>query len=440
VILFWLPVLVPWAGAALLAATRRRPPVLAGPAVTAASLVAALALGVAGEGERPDVLRLALLLCGAVFTFLLALADAATRSSTAPENDGGGRFRAAGLPALQGAQALALLAADPAVAWAGLAFGAGAGTALVAISERRQRAFAAAWRMLLLCGAGLALALLGVAMMRMRGTAGGVPPAGLSGVGFVLVLLGYGALAGLAPLNAWLPRAVAVAAPPVAAALAGLLPPAALHVLFRAGAEAALAEPASGGLPAAGLLAAVGLATTLLAAVAAWRRAGPAEGELPGWSALGLAGLAALGAGLGGAAGDGAAALLLLALPFCVGAAVLGAASGVPVAVLGRVSLAGMPPFAPFAAVVLLFSAVAALPAGLALPLGAALLATTATQLGAAAWKARGRGALPHAAAGRGRLLVSAPAWLLLGLALALGAALPEGVAAALAEAASLAR
>ncbi len=433
----WLPVAVPWAGAALLAALPRRP-VLAGAAVSAASLAAALALVFAGGAARPDALASALLLAGAVSALLAALGEAGT---LAPGR-GEGRFSAAGLPLLQGAQALALLAADSAaVAWIGLAVGAGAGVALVALSGGR-RAFAAAWRMLLLCGAGLALALLGVALLGARGAA--APSSGLPGLGFVLLLLGYGALAGLAPMHGWLPRAVAVSPPPVAAALAGLLVPAALHALLRA--AVAVGPAASGVLPPAALMAAVGLGTALVAALAAWRRPGGVvlARELPGWSAAGLAGLAAVGFGLGGAAGTLAGVLLLLGLPFCVGAAVLGAAAGGPVvAALGRVSLAGMPPFAPFVALASLFSAVAALPAGLALPLGAAVLAAAAAQLGAVGRSLGGAHppAPRTAAADRGGgPLVAGPAWLLLGFALALGAALLEPVAAALAEAARLNR
>ncbi len=80
----------------------------------------------------------------------------------------------------------------------------------------------------------------------------------------------------------------------------------------------------------------------------------------------------------------------------------------------------------------------AALPAGLALPLGAAVLAAAAAQLGAVGRRS-GNGALSAPRVGsdsRGDLLMAVPAWLLLGLALALGAALPEPVASALAEAA----
>jgi hydrogenase-4 component F len=426
----WLPILVPWAGAALLAALPRRPLAL-GPVVGAASLAAAAALVFGGDaGRGPDALAAALLLAGAVASLLAALADAgAGRGASAEE----GRFVAAGFPLLQGAQALALIAGDSAVAWIGLAVGAAAGAALVALTGGR-RGVAAAWSMLLLCGAGLALALVGVVLLRVRGVAG-MPPPGLSGLGFVLLLVGYGALAGLAPLNAWLPRAIAVSQPPVAMMVAGLLLPTALHALFR--------FAASAGVPATGLLAAVGLATALLAASAAWRRPFLAR-AFPGWGAAGLAGLAALGFGLGGAAGDLAGVLLLLALPFSVGAAVLGSEAGGPVAGLGRLSLAGMPPFAPFVALLLLFSTVAALPAGLALPLGVALLLAAAAQLGAAARAARGGGgALPASGApraGRGGLLVVGPPWLLLFFVLVLGAMLPERVAAALAEAARLVR
>jgi hydrogenase-4 component F len=425
----WLPIVVPWTGAALLAALPRRP-LAVGPVVAAASLAAAAALVFGGDAGRLDALAAALLLAGAVSSLLAVVAAVGGgRRGAAAEQ---GRLVAAGFPLLQGAQALALVAADAAVAWIGLAVGVGAGAALVSLTGGR-RGVAAGSRMLLLCGAGLALALLGIVLLRVRGLAG-LPPPGLEGLGFVLLLVGYGALAGLAPLHAWLPRAMAVSPAPVAVMLAGLLLPAALHALFR--------FAASADAPAIGLLAAVGMATALLAAAAAWRRAFPAR-ALPGWGAAGLAGLAALGFGLGGGAGDLAGVLLLLALPFAVGAAVLGAEVGGPVGGLGRLALAGMPPFAPFMALLLLFSTVAALPAGLALPLGLALLLAAAAQLGAAAGaRGGGGGSAASGASGarRGGLLVAGPAWLLLASALALGALLPERVAAALAEAARLVR
>ncbi len=435
----WVPVVAPWAGAALLAALPRRP-VLARSAVAVASLLAALALVLWGGAGRPDAFGSALLLAGAVSALLAALADAGGETLRgAPNRDD--RVHAAGFPLLQGAQALALLAGDDAaVGWVGLAVGVGAGVALVARSGggNGRRAFAVAWRMLLLCGAGLALALLGVVLSAQGGRAPGAS-SGLSALGFALLLVGYGALAGLAPMHAWVPRAVAVSPPPVAAVVAGLLPPAALHALVRAAAAASAGAAPSGGLPRpAAFLAAVGLATTLVAAFAAWR--GRRTGAAVGWGVVGLLGLAAVGFGLGGAAGSLAGVLLLLGLPFCVGAAVLGAAAGGPVAALGRVSLAGMPPFAPFVGLVLLFSAVAALPAAVALPLGSAVLLAAAAQLGTAAGPGRGGASAGRRAGSSGGPLVSVPPWVLLGLALALGAALPEPVAAVLAEAARLAR
>lgn len=420
----WLPVAVPWAGAALLAALPRRPAFL-GPAVALASFAAAVALALGGgEGRSPEALGVALMLAGAAAALLVAVWNA----GTAPEGEG--RFAAAGFPLLQGAQALALLAGDAVVAWIGLAIGIGAGVSLVAVAGggRPRRAFAAAWRMLLACGAGLSLALLGVALLH----GGATPPSTLANLGFVLVLVGHGALAGLAPLGAWLPRAAAVAAPPVVALVAGLLPPAALHAILRAMEKAG---PASGVLPASALLLAVGLATAGLAAAAAWRLpARAAARSAPGRGAAALAGLAAVGFGLGGAAGVSAGILLMLGLPFCVGAAALGGAAGGPVlAALGRLSLAGMPPFVPFVALLTLFSAVAALPAGAALPLGAALLAAGAAQL-AAVGRHGGGG---DAARGEGGALLAGPVWAFLGLAIALGAALPEALATALAGAAA---
>lgn len=420
----WLAVVVPWAGAALLAALPRWPAPL-GPAVAAASLAVAVAtIGWGGDAARSDALGAALLVAGAATALLAATASAAE----SPDRGEADRFSAACLPLLQGAQALALLAVQPVVIWIGLAVATGAGAAMTALGGGR-RGFAAAWRMLRLCGAGLAMALLGAALLGVRGAGGS---AGLPLLGFVLLLLGYGALAGLAPMHAWLPRTVAVAPPAVAAALAGLLPPAALFALLRA---AAVVGPGAEPLPPAALLVAAGSATALLAALSVWRRPGGALAkEAPGWGVVGSAGLAAVGFGLAGAAGNLAGALLLLGLPFCVGAAVFGAAAGASTAaaaVLGRVSLAALPPFAPFAGLASLFSAVAALPAHFALPLGAALLLAVAGQL-------RALSAFPATAeAGRGGLLAAGPAWVSVGLALALGAALPGPVAAVLAEAAA---
>uniref|UniRef100_UPI0031CF2E7D hypothetical protein n=1 Tax=Craurococcus roseus TaxID=77585 RepID=UPI0031CF2E7D len=296
----WLPVAVPWAGAALLAALRPRRPAFVGPAVAFASFAAAVALAARNGAERPtaDALGVALLLAGAAAALLVAVWNAGAAPADAP--GGENRFVAAGFPLLQGAQALALLADDAAVAWIGLAVATGSGVAMVALAggAGRRRAFVAAWRMLLSCGAGLSLALLGVALLH-RGVA--AAPSGLENLGFVLVLAGHGAVAGLAPLHAWLPRAAAVAAPPVVALVAGLLPPAALHAVLRA-AEAA--GPTSGALPASALLVAVGLATAGLAAVSAWRLPFRAAARgLPGRGAAGLVGLAAVGFGLGGAGG-----------------------------------------------------------------------------------------------------------------------------------------
>lgn len=424
----WLPVVVPWAGAALLAALPRRP-VLAGPAVALASLVAAVAVAAWGGTARPGALGAALLLAGATAALLFVVWDAAAEAFETP-NRRDARLAAAGFPLLQGAQAMALLAGDAGAACLGLAVGAGAGVAMVALPGER-RAFAAAWRMLLLCGAGSALALLGVVVL--RGVAAEGPP-GLANLGFVLLLLGFGAFAGLAPLGGWLPRVAAVAPPPVVALVAGLLPPAALHALLRA-AEAV--GPGAGALPPGALLVSVGLATAGLAAVGAWRSSSrPAVKGLPGRGGAGLVGLAAVGFGIGGAAGALAGALLLLGLPFCVGAAALGARVGGSVAALGHLSLAGMPPFAPFAALVSLFSAVASLPAATALPLGAALLTVAAVQLVAAGRIGGGAGSIsPSIVPGRGAPRLAGPAWVLLALALVLGAALPEAVATALAGA-----
>ena len=115
----WLPIVVPWTGAALLAALPRRP-LAVGPVVAAASLAAAAALVFGGDAGRLDALAAALLLAGAVSSLLAVVAEVGSaRRGAAAEQ---GRLVAAGFPLLQGAQALALVAADAAVAWIGLAW------------------------------------------------------------------------------------------------------------------------------------------------------------------------------------------------------------------------------------------------------------------------------------------------------------------------------
>ena len=289
--------------------------------------------------------------------------------------------------------------------------------------------------MLLLCGAGLALALLGIVLLRVRGLAG-LPPPGLEGLGFVLLLVGYGALAGLAPLYTWLPRAMAVSPAPVAVMLAGLLLPAALHALFR--------FAASAGAPGAtGLLAAVGMATALLAAAAAWRRAFPAR-ALPGWGAAGS------GDWPRSASGSAARPATSRACCCCSPCRSPSArrCSARRWAVRSPGSAAwrspGCRPSRPLWRCFCCFPRSRRCRRDWRCPSARRFSwprrPSLARRPGRRARRRRAAGVGRRRGAGRGGLLVVAPPWLLLFFALALGAMLPERVAAALAEAARLVR
>ncbi len=280
--------------------------------------------------------------------------------------------------------ALALLAAAPLPAWLGLA-----GMAVLGAGRRRVA--------LALAGYGLAPALFGIAL---GGRAGAV-----------FLVIGLGWLAVLPLARPWQAGSAGPAGP--ARALAGrVLPLAALlrlHALLPGGSAAA-----------AGL----GLALLLAGAGSVWSARNGA-GRV-GAAAAAMNAVALFGFGLAGRAPHlGAFLILAGAAPLAASLARGAATRPGWLGPLGRAALVGLPPFAPFAGMMLIATAAAARGGGLVLPLA---LGIGLGALGLLRAERR-----PAVAAGRAGGLALAAA---LAVALAGGVLLPlapPGLAAALA-------
>ncbi|EHM02211.1 putative hydrogenase 4 subunit F [Acetobacteraceae bacterium AT-5844] len=468
----WLPVLLPWLGAAVLSwITSSTVGARLNVAVAALTLplIAALPF-LPGEAEgllRPDALNLPLLLLAALIGLTGAIA-----SLLQPPHEGTARAWASGYQALLGTIYLALLADDLALTWMALVL-AGMIVAMLAALRRGPAALAAAWKTVLLGGAGAGLALLGIMVFGMAAQplagspetlsfhallrVGREAESGLLTLGFVLVLAGYGVLAGLVPLHAWLPDAQAEGPTPLMAIPCTLLGQAALLAVLRAKAIAAL-NPAW--LPPGALLLAAGLLGIGFAAAALWRQR--QAGRFLAVCAIGQTGLVAFAFGLGGPAvmagllqmmGAGlalsAAAFALTRATALRGedgmAALSGLAASEPrlgwglAGALG--ALAGLPPMTQFISEFLLVQqAVARLP-WIALPLGVGLVAlaiATLARLRGLCFGPAPAGAQHMADGGPGGEVMMMLAGLHLLLLLALGLFLPAPLAGLLMDAARL--
>lgn len=466
----WLLVLLPWAGAVVLAALpSARLAAMTNIGVSAVALALAALLFWQPQGGqgwlRLDTLNLPLL----ALSFIIGLATAVFSGGAAAE--GCARAWHGGFQLFMGAQALALLSDSMGVTWVALVI-ATIASALMVASQRTAPAVQAAWKFLLLCGTGIGLALFGTVLLQfaaqplgaslswgtLRGAAEQCDPAALS-LGFVFLLAGYGSLAGLVPLHSWLPDVEAEGPPAMPALLCGLLPNAALLAVLRA--KAVLGANSEAVAPGIFLLA-LGLASVLLAGLALWQR-GRAR-RLFAWASIGQIGLAAFAFGLGGSAANMAGLLLLLGHALGKGAAAFGIGHAEQVKgrqeiaemgglcashprlgwalALAIAALVGMPPFALFAGLFLLLTELAARGTWLLLPLGLGLLGMVAAMVtalqelclaGAGAEAPQRRGGWTRAEA-----MALGPLWLLLVLALLLGVALPGPLAALLAEAARI--
>jgi hydrogenase-4 component F len=477
----WILVFLPWAGALLLAALppRGRLPAFVNIGISAASLLVALALlghehGVQGW-TRIDALNLPFIAVAALIGLTTAIFSAATVEA---ETFDGLRARAyhAAFQVFMGAQALALVSDNMGVMWVAIEIATLASVLMVGV-HGTPAAVEAAWKFFILCGVGIALALFGTILLylaaqpvvgsgdpglswaALRAVAAQCDPGVLS-LAFVFLLVGYGTKAGLVPLHSWLPDAEAEGPLPICAVLSGLLLNAALLAILRAqsiiGANPAALAPGP-------FLIGFGLASLLLAAFALWRRRDARR--LFAWSSIEHIGLATIAFGIGGAVASLAGIIHLLghalvksAVFFAVGAAtqikgsrqiadIGGLASSHPALgwglALGIAGLAGMPPFALFVSELSLVAEGAARFPWLVLPMALGLLVAAAALiralhalcLGAPTpdQPVRGAFALPG-----GTLWATAPVWLHLALAAALGFAAPPAFTALLRAGAEL--
>ena len=315
-VLMFAPLAVPLLGAIAYAALGWRPATTWAGAVSAALVLAAavgIAVEVAGAGSEytaaEGVLRadapaaFLLLVVGAV----AVLATVATPAYLAAEIDAGrttmrsARWHGTAVQLFLAALVLAVLAADLGLLWVAVEAAVLATGFLVGQGGSRAAA-EAAWKLVVICSAGLALALLGIVLLGYVGS----DVDGMR-IAVVLLVVGFGAMAGLAPLHAWLPDAHGQAPAPVAALLSGALLSVAAYAILRVRvvADAALG-PAFGRVLLA-VLAVVSLlvAASLLLAQRDYQR-------MLAYSSTGQLGLVALGIAIGGPLATAAVLLHLL--------------------------------------------------------------------------------------------------------------------------------
>ena len=451
------PVLIAAFGAALLPLLPRFAPAL-NIAVSAATL-AALAWPMANDGWlRLDPLNTPLVLVAGVVGLATAIYSAA-----APQEKT--RQYHAAFQLFCAANLLALLADNLGLMWVAIEAATLASVTMVA-SQRGAAALEAAWKFFILCGVGIALALFGTVVLQMALPDAGLSfaalrasaasaDAGLLNLAFILLLVGYGTKAGLVPLHHWLPDAHAEGPLPITAMLSGLLLTTAMHAVLRA---KAVVGGHPGVIAPGTFLLVLGVATLLLAAFSLWRRRDARR--LFAWSSIKHMGIAAIAFGLGGPAGNLAGLLHLLghaliksALFIGLGAAITLKGSqrvadiggliashpalgwGLGLAALGA---AGLPPFMLFASEFLLLTSAGRLAPWLLAPLLLGLLVGAAALVRATQRLCLGP-ATPDAGPPPG-VLVLAPLWALLIIALAGTLAMPAPLVAMLRAAAEIPR
>ena len=477
----WILVFLPWVGALLLAALppRGRLPAFVNIGVSAGSLLVALALlgqdhGVQGW-TRTDALNLPFIAVAALIGLTTAIFSAATAEAEAFDALRARAYHAA-FQVFMGAQFLALVSDNMGVMWVAIEIATLACVLMVGV-HGTPAAVEAAWKFFILCGVGIALALFGTILLylaaqpvlgsgdpglswaALRAVAAQCDPGVLS-LAFVFLLVGYGTKAGLVPLHSWLPDAEAEGPLPICAVLSGLLLNAALLAILRAqsiiGANPAALAPGP-------FLIGFGVASLLLAAFALWRRRDARR--FFAWSSIEHIGLATIAFGIGGAVASLAGIIHLLghalvksAVFFAVGAAtqikgsqriadIGGLAASHPALgwglALGIAGLAGMPPLALFVSELSLVAEAAARFPWLVLPMALGLLVAAAALIRALHalclgtptpdQPVRGAFTLPG-----GTLWATAPVWLHLALAAALGFAAPPAFTALLRAGAEL--
>lgn len=362
---------------------------------------------------------------------------------------------------------LGFVANDIGVQWVSLELATLATVLLVSI-YRTPAAIAAAWKYFVLCGVGIALALFGIVLVffassqvlghheaALRWSELAAHAKAMDGhvlvLAFAFLAIGYGTKTGLAPMHAWLPDAHGEGPTPISAVLSGLLLNLALYALVRL---KIVVDAASGGHFAGALLMGLGLVSLLVAALAL--HAQRDIKRLFSFSSVEHMGIMSFAFGLGTGLAAFAAlvhmtahSLVKSAIFFAAGHAAQAAGSQELARIRGLVALhprlgwglvaataaiAGMPPFGIFTGEFLTFTAAMAAHPWLAALLLVGLLVAAAALF-------RHLQAIAFGAPPGGMRRVRAATWPLylhLALALVLGIAMPQALAAWYAEAASL--
>ena len=437
--------------------------------VCGVSFLAACHLALAGSGgamagaARPDALAVVMVLLTS-FTGLTTawfsrfyIADAAAAGRLGPRAL---RLYHGGFAGLLGLLLCALLSDNIGLTWIFLEL-AGFVELLVVMLPASRAAFAAGWRMLVLCGVALLAALFGTALLAVAagpaalswpGLAAAAPAGNgmLLDLAFVFLLIGYGTKAGLVPMHHWLADAQAEGPTPVSAILSGLSLNVALVVLLQLRALIGLNEAAGGGAILSGpALMLLGLVSVVVASFSLWPQRDVKR--LFAFSTIEQNGICALAFGLGGAAAIVAG--LLHMILHTLGRAAIFQSAGLAAQLrggdgfrqlqgllrgqrllaltllAGAIAVAGLPPFGLFSSEFLLLGALARGPWWLILPLLPGLV------VGAVALLSRVlRLCLDEPPAGRPAVvagpLMLAGAWINLALLLLLGLAMPAAVLA----------
>lgn len=281
------------------------------------------------------------------------------------------------------AMLLALLTNNMGLLWVAME-AATLSTVLLVSLYRTKASLEAAWKYFILCGVGIAQAMFGTILLyfaaekvlghqgmtallwtHLNAVKADLEPRVL-GLAFVFLLIGYGTKVGLAPLHSWLPDAHAEGPAPVSAVLSGLLLNVALYAVIR---FKVLVEGSIGAALPGRMLMAFGLLSALLGAFFLWRQRDIKR--LFAYSSIEHMGIITFAFGLGGPIANFAALLHLTvhsltksSLFFTAGHAsqsagtqridgIRGLAGSSPALgwglMLGSVAILGMPPFGIFA-------------------------------------------------------------------------------------------
>lgn len=318
------PVLLPVLAGCLYAVFGWRPATAwLGAVAAAGSLAAAIALAAVTADEpgqalggllRADSLSAFMLIVIGAVALLAMLASPSYLAAESAAGHAGPRAARRYGVFTQGfiaAMALAVLAANLGVLWVAVE----ATTILTAflVGHRRTReATEAAWKYVVICSVGIALALLGVVLVHYAALHAGVPAGagldwavlarhaadldpGVTRMAVALLILGFGAKAGLAPMNAWLPDAHSQAPAPVSALMSGVLLSVAFYGILRVKviSDAALGAGFARILLIVAALGSLAVAAALMIAQRDYKR-------MLAYSSIEHMGLLALGAGIGG--------------------------------------------------------------------------------------------------------------------------------------------